>query len=320
MRVAVLDDYQGVSHELIDLAALGDGVTIDGFRDHIADEVELARRLAGYDVLVAMRERTPITKSLLGRLPDLELLITTGMRNAAIDVDAAVARGVTVCGTGGILTPTSEHTWGLIIGLLRHIPADDAEMRRGGWQTGIGSDLAGRRLGLVGLGRLGALVARVGLAFDMDVVAWSQNLTDERCTEVGVAHVDRDELFATADVVSIHLMLSDRTHGLVGRAEIGRMKPTAVLVNTSRGPIVDEAALVHALREGTIAGAALDVYDDEPLATDHPLRRIPNTVLTPHTGYVTWDCYEIFFRHITENIHAWRDGSPIRVIASPALG
>jgi phosphoglycerate dehydrogenase-like enzyme len=317
MRVAMLDDYQGVSLDLLDAGGLGDDVIVDALREHVADEDELARRLRGYDVVVAMRERTRITASLLGRLPDLKLLVTTGMRNAAIDVDAAAECGVTVSGTSGILSPTSEHTWGLVLALLRNIPADDAEMRRGGWQTRVGSDLAHRRLGLVGLGRLGALVARVGLAFDMDVVAWSQNLTDERCAEVGVTRVDRDELFETADVVSIHLVLGDRSRGLVGPAEIGQMKPTAVLVNTSRGPIVDEAALVDALQRRTIAGAALDVFDDEPLPAAHPLRSLDNTVLTPHTGYVTWGCYEIFFREIAEDIRAWRDGAPVRVITAP---
>ena len=264
-----------------DFASLGPDVTVDAVAEHLASEDDLAARLAGCQVVVAMRERTAIGAALLDRLPDLRLLVTTGMANAALDVDAAAARGVTVCGTGGILTPTSEHTWGLILALLRHIPADDATMRAGGWQTRMGDDLAGRRLGLVGLGRLGALVARVGLAFDMDVVAWSANLTAERCAEVGVRLVGRDELFATSDVVSVHLVLGDRSRGLVGAADLARMRPSAVLVNTSRGPIVDEAALVAALRDGGIAGAALDVYDDEPLPADHPLRALPNTVLTP---------------------------------------
>lgn len=318
LRVAVLDDYQQVALAMGDFASLGTDVTVDAVGEHLASEDDLAARLAGCQVVVAMRERTAIGAPLLDRLPDLRLLVTTGMANAALDVDAAAARGVTVCGTGGILTPTSEHTWGLILALLRHIPADDATMRAGGWQTRIGDDLAGRRLGLVGLGRLGALVARVGLAFDMDVVAWSANLTAERCAEVGVRLVSRDELFATSDVVSVHLVLGDRSRGLVGAADLARMRPSAVLVNTSRGPIVDEAALVAALRDGSIAGAALDVYDDEPLRADHALRGLPNTVLTPHTGYVTRGCYEIFYREIVEDIAAWRAGTPVRVVAAPA--
>ena len=317
LRVAVLDDYQQVALAMGDFASLGPDVTVDAVGEHLASEDDLAARLAGCQVVVAMRERTAIGAALLDRLPDLRLLVTTGMANAALDLDAAAGRGVTVCGTGGILTPTSEHTWGLVLALLRHIPADDATMRAGGWQTRMGDDLAGRRLGLVGLGRLGALVARVGLAFDMDVVAWSANLTAERCAEVGVRLVGRDELFATSDVVSVHLVLGDRSRGLVGAADLARMRPSAVLVNTSRGPIVDEAALVAALRDGGIAGAALDVYDDEPLPADHPLRALPNTVLTPHTGYVTRGCYEIFYRDIVEDIAAWRAGAPVRVVAAP---
>ncbi|HEY6417167.1 MAG TPA: D-2-hydroxyacid dehydrogenase family protein [Acidimicrobiales bacterium] len=316
VRVAVLDDYQGVALAMGDFASLGDDVVVDAFRDHVSDRDELARLLAGHAVVVAMRERTAIDAELLDRLPDLRLLVTTGMSNAVIDLDAAARNGVTVCGTGGILTPTSEHTWGLILALLRHIPADDAAVRAGGWQTRLGDDLAGRRLGLVGLGRLGALVARVGLAFGMDVVAWSQNLTPERCAEVGVGHVSADELFATADVVSVHVVLSERTRGVIGAPQLARMKSSAVLVNTSRGPIVDEEALVGAVRSGSIAGAALDVFADEPLPGDHPLRSLPNTVLTPHTGYVTRGCYEIFFREIVEDIAAWRAGTPVRVVTA----
>jgi phosphoglycerate dehydrogenase-like enzyme len=317
LRVALLDDYQQVGPTMGDFASLGDDVVVDAVAEHVGDPAALGERLSGCAVVVAMRERTRVNADLLDRLPDLRLLVTTGMSNAAIDMAAAAARGVTVCGTGGILTPTSEHTWGLILALVRHIPADDATMRTGGWQTRVGDDLAGRRLGLVGLGRLGGLVARVGLAFGMDVVAWSQNLTDERCAEVGVARVGKDELFATSDVVSIHLVLSDRTRGLVGRDDIGRMRPTSVLVNTSRGPIVDEEALVSALRSGAIAGAALDVYDTEPLPVDHLLRTLPDTVLTPHTGYVTRGCYEVFYRDIVEDIAAWRSGAPVRVVAGP---
>ena len=286
MRVVVLDDYQGVAADHADWSGI-DGLELLSVREHIGDEAELARRLTGAEVVVAMRERTPFTPSLFALLPDLRLLVTTGPGNAVIDLGAAAAHGVTVCGTGGVITPTSELTWGLILAVARHIAADDAVMRAGGWQTHVGFGLHGARLGLIGLGRLGGLVARVGLAFGMDVVAWSQNLTDERCATVGVTHVSKNELVATSDVVSIHLVLGDRTRGLLGATELSSMKRSAILVNTSRGPIVDEAALVDALTRGVIAGAGLDVFDVEPLPSQHPLRTLANVVLTPHTGYVT---------------------------------
>ena len=314
MRCVVLDDYQNVAGVSADWSAAG--VELVSLTEHIADEAALADRVAGAEVLVAMRERTRFPPTLFDRLPDLRLLVTTGMANAAIDLPAAAAHGVTVCGTSGIVTPTSELTWGLIHALARHIVADDATMRAGGWQTRIGVGLSGQRLGLLGLGRIGGLVARVGLAFGMDVVAWSQHLTAERAGEVGARLVEKDELLATSDVVSIHLVLSDRTLGLIGANELAAMKTTALLVNTSRGPIVDHDALVTALRDGTIAGAGLDVFDVEPLPADDPLRSLPNTVLTPHTGYVTADCYEIFYRQIVEDIAAWRGGQPVRVITT----
>ncbi len=313
MRCIVLDDYQNVAGTFADWS--GAGVELVSLTEHIADEAALATRVAGAEILVAMRERTPFTPSLFERLPDLRLLVTTGMGNAAIDLPAAADHGVTVCGTSGIVTPTSELTWGLIHALARHIVADDATMRAGDWQTRVGVGLHGQRLGLLGLGRIGALVARVGIALGMEVVAWSQNLTAERAADAGARLVGKDELLATSDVVSIHLVLSDRTRGLLGPDDLARMKPTAFLVNTSRGPIVDHDALVSALRDGTIAGAGLDVFDVEPLPADDPLRTLPNTVLTPHTGYVVSQCYEIFYREIVEDIAAWRDGQPIRVIA-----
>jgi phosphoglycerate dehydrogenase-like enzyme len=317
VRVVILDDYQGVAAEIADWRPAGDDVELVSLRDHIDDEEALAPVLAGAEVVVAMRERTRFPPSVFDRLPDLRLLVTTGPFNAAIDMEAARAHGVTVCGTGGMLSPTSELTWGLILAARRNIPADDATMRAGGWQTRVGTGLEDQRLGLLGLGRLGSLVARAALAFDMDVVAWSANLTRERCAEVGVGYASKDELFATSDIISVHLVLSDRTRGLVGRDELARMKPSAVLVNTSRGPIVDEAALVDALRDGAIGGAALDVYDREPLPAEHPLRTLPNTVLTPHIGYVTRQTYEIFYRDIVDDIRAWRAGAPVRVIVAP---
>jgi len=313
VRCVVLDDYQNVARTSADWTTVD--VELVSLTDHVSDEGALAELLGRAEIVVAMRERTRFGRSLFDRLPDLRLLVTTGMGNAAIDLQAAGDHKVTLCGTTGILTPTSELTWGLIHALARDIVADDATMRAGGWQTRIGVGLAGQRLGLLGLGRLGALVARVGIAFGMDVVAWSQNLTAERAADVGVRLVDKDELLATSDFVSIHLVLSDRTRGLLGAADLANMKPTAYLINTSRGPIVDHDALVAALRDGTIAGAGLDVFDVEPLPIDDPLRALPNTVLTPHTGYVVTQCYEIFYREIVEDIAAWLAGQPIRVIA-----
>jgi phosphoglycerate dehydrogenase-like enzyme len=314
VRCVVLDDYQKVASACADWSTVD--VELVSITEHVTDEGALADQVAGAEILVAMRERTPITRSLLGRIPDLRLLVTTGMTNAAIDLAAAADHGVTVCGTSGIVTPTSELTWALIHALARDVVADDRTMRTGGWQTRMGMGLHGQRLGLLGLGRIGALVARVGVAFGMDVVAWSQNLTAERAADVGVRSVGKDELLATSDVVSIHLVLSDRTRGLIGANELATMKPTAYLVNTSRGPIVDHDALVSALRGGTIAGAGLDVYDVEPLPVDDPLRGLPNTVLTPHTGYVVTQCYEIFYREIVEDIAAWQAGRPLRIMSA----
>lgn len=314
MRVALLDDYQGIGTSMGSWDEVGDDVDIVSFRDHIDDEDELAAQLLNFDVVVAMRERTPLRESLLERLNRLRLIVTTGPSNAVIDVEAASRRGIVVSGTGGILTPTSELTWALILALTKRIPGEDAAVRAGAWQESISVDLAGRRLGLIGLGRLGAMVARVGLAFGMDVVAWSQNLTQERCAEVGVRRVDRTELFTDSDIVSIHLVLSDRTRGLVGEKELRAMRRSAFLVNTSRGPIVNEQALIRALNEKWIAGAGLDVFNIEPLPASHPLRFMPNTVLTPHIGYVTENCYRLFWTEIVEDIAAFRRGQPIRVV------
>jgi phosphoglycerate dehydrogenase-like enzyme len=312
--VGVMDDYQQVAARFGPWSSLPVPAVVRSVDCHIDDIHDLARALEGCAVVVAMRERTPVTAALLSLLDDLQLLVTTGPSNAALDVAAAHARGVVVSGTGGYLTPTSELTWALILALLRHIPAEDASVRSGEWQHTMGAELSGRRLGIVGLGRLGALVARVGLAFDMDVVAWSPNLTAQRCDGVGVTQVDRHELFSTADVVSIHMVLSDRSRGLVGRDELDLMKPTAILVNTSRGPIVDEDALITALQTGVIAGAGLDVFDVEPLPSEHPFRQLPNTVLTPHIGYVTDGLYQQFYREIVEDVGAWLSGTPIRLI------
>ena len=314
VRIAVLDDYQRVAARFCDWSVLSEPAEVVAFHDHVDDEDGLTARLASFDVVVAMRERTAFPRSVLDRLPALRLLVTTGRRNPVIDLAAAADRGITVCNTGSPATSTVELTWALILATVRQLPREDAAIRAGGWQTTLGADLAGARLGVIGLGRLGSKVARIGQAFEMDVVAWSQNLTDERAAEVGVRRVDRDELLSTADVVTIHLQLSDRTRGLLGPDELARMKPTAVLVNTSRGPIVDEPALVEALRAGRIAGAGLDVFDREPLPADSPLRELRRAVLTPHLGYVTARTYEVFYREAVEDVAAWLAGSPIRVL------
>lgn len=312
MRIAILDDYQNVALELADWDSLNAEVRV--FTEHIADPDELVRRLAGFDVVVAMRERTPFPEPVLSRLPDLRLLVTTGQRNASIDVEAARRHGILVCGTGYLPHPTVELTWALILAACRNLPTEFQAMRDGGWQTTIGTGLRGKTLGVLGLGRLGSQVARVGQAFGMRTIAWSQNLTAERAAEHDVTAVSKDELLAASDVLTVHLVLSARTRGLIGAAELAAMKPTALLVNTSRGPIVDEDALIRALREGSIGGAALDVYDEEPLPADHPLRTLPNVVLTPHIGFVTRDVYEVFYRDAVADIAAYQAGAPVRVI------
>lgn len=313
MKIAILDDYQNAALGFADWDSLGAGIEV--FTAHIADPDELVERLAGFDVVVAMRERTRFPAEVLARLSDLELLVSTGRRNAAIDVEAARRHGVLVCGTGYLPSPTAEHTWALILAAARHLGTELPAMRHGGWQTTIGTGLSGATLGLLGLGNLGSRVARVGQAFGMNTIAWSQHLTEERAAGHGVTLVSKEDLFATADVVSIHLVLSSRTRGLVGAGELAAMKPDALLVNTSRGPIVDEGALVEVLRRNEIGGAALDVYDVEPLPADHPLRGLSNVVLTPHLGYVTKETYEIFFRDAVEDIAAYRAGNPVRVMS-----
>jgi len=263
-----------------------------------------------------MRERTAFTRSLLERLPMLRLLITAGMRNASIDMKAAAERGVLVCGTAGLPYPTAELAWGLILGLMRRIPAEDRATREGRWQVSLGLGLNGKTLGVLGLGTLGSRVAKVGRAFEMEVLAWSQNLTRARAEEVGATLVAKDELLARSDIVSIHLVLSERTRGLLGARELGLMKRSAYLVNTSRGPIVDEAALIDALRNGIIAGAGLDVFDPEPLPADHPFRSLPNIVVTPHLGYVTEETYRVFYGHALEDVQAFLRGAPVRVLSA----
>ena len=313
-RIALLDDYQNVARKMADWSALPSGTEVVAFPDHLTEEDALVARLSDFDIVMAMRERTPFPRSVISRLPALKLLVTAGMRNASIDLDAARDHGVTVCGTEGQPHATAELTWGLILACLRHIPLEDNATREGHWQLDVGLGVAGRTLGVLGLGRLGSHVASIGLAFKMNVIAWSPNLTDERAAEIGVTRVTKEELLSSSDILSIHVILGDRSRGSIGKAELASMKPSAYLINTSRGPIVDEAALVEALQNGTIAGAGLDVFDVEPLPLDHPLRQLANTVITPHVGYVTRETYESFYGGTLEAIQAYLSGNPIRVI------
>jgi phosphoglycerate dehydrogenase-like enzyme len=330
MRVAILDDYQQVSLASTDWSAVRSLAQIDVFAHPIARTEALVSALEPYDVVVAMRERTFFDADRLGQLPRLRLLVTTGMSNSSIDLESAAARGITVCGTGGIGTATAELTWGLILALLRHIPEEDRRLKMagrpggaalglsGGWQQTVGTDLEGKRLGVVGLGRQGRRVAGIGRAFGMKVLAWSQNLDHDEAKKAHVKPAGKEELFSSADVVTVHYKLSPRSTGLVGAAELALMKPSAYLINTSRGPLVDSAALLAALRSGAIAGAALDVFDVEPLPLSDPLRSAPNVVLTPHLGYVTEETYRIFYGDAAEDIVAFANGSPVRVLAQPS--
>ena len=320
MRVAILDDYQQVALASADWPDAEYTV----LTEHIARTDALVRALESFDVIVAMRERTAFSAELLFLLPNLRLLVTTGMGNASIDMDAARARGITVCGTGNAKGATAELTWALILAVTRHIPAEDEHMKAvgraggavisGGWQHTIGTGLHGKSLGVVGLGNQGRAVAKVGRAFGMKLLAWSQNLDPAVAAKAHAEPVSKEKLFARADVVTVHYKLSPRSTGLIGPADLDRMKPTAYLINTSRGPIVDEAALVTALRRGMIAGAGLDVYDTEPLPLSHPLRKLDNVVLTPHLGYVTDDTYRVFFADAAGDIAAFAKGEPVRVL------
>jgi D-3-phosphoglycerate dehydrogenase len=315
IRCAILDDYQDVALKLADWGKVKDRVEIKVFREHLGGSGKVIATLQGFEIIVAMRERTAFPKQVLDALPELKLLITTGMRNASIDTAAAKARGVTVCGTGTFGNPTSGVAIGLMLELTRRIGFENARLHAGAlWQTTIGLDLEGMTLGILGLGKLGTRTANIAKAFGMKVIAWSQNLTEEKAAKGGARLVSKDELLQTSDFVTIHLVLSDRTRGLLGAADLAKMKNTAILINTSRGPIVDEAALVAALRQGTIAGAGLDVYDEEPLPLDHPLRHLPNTVITPHLGYVTEEGYRIFYGQALEDVKAWLAGQPVRVL------
>jgi phosphoglycerate dehydrogenase-like enzyme len=312
MRVAILDDYQNVALTSADWSPVSARAEITVFNDHIAATDELVARLAPFDVVMVMRERTPLPRSIIERLPRLRMIASTGAFNASIDMDAAAEAGIHVTGTSGSVASTVELTWALILGAARHLVDERQAVADGRWQTTVGRELDRRVLGVLGLGRIGGRVARIGAAFGMDVVAWSTNLTADAAQQAGARYLPRDEFFATADVISIHLKLSERSTGLVGVAELAAMKSNALLVNTSRGPIVDEAALVDALRSESIAGAALDVFDTEPLPADHPLRTLPNVLATPHIGYVADRPYRLFFRDAAAAIAEWLDGSATR--------
>jgi phosphoglycerate dehydrogenase-like enzyme len=307
MKIAILDDYQNVALKFADWSAVAKRAQIDVFNDHLADVEAVVQRLLPYDIVCVMRERTPLRRETIARLPNLKMIASNAPRNASIDIAAAAERGITVTHTGYSSTPTVEMTWALILSSARHITAEAAALRSGEWQHCIGDDLADRTLGVIGLGSIGTRVAKVALAFGMNVIAWSQNLTAEKAAAGGATLVSKEELFRQADIATIHLVLSDRTRGLVGASEFALMKPTARLVNTSRGPIVVESALINALQSRQIAGAAIDVYDIEPLPVEHPLRKIDNLLATPHIGYVSRGLYERFYGDTVTNITAWLD-------------
>ena len=306
-RIAILDDYQNVALEMADWSPLAGRAAITVFNDHLSDFDEIVERLLPFDVVCVMRERTPLPRAVIERLPRLKLIASTGRRNAAIDIDAAAERGIVVAHTGYDAGSTVELTWALILASVRHVARENARLRASGWQDTVGDLLHGKTLGVLGLGNIGSEVARIGLAFGREVIAWSQNLTPERAQACGARRVAKEELFRNADIVTIHLVLSERTRGLVGATELRAMKPSARLINTSRGPIVDEAALIEVLREGRIAGAALDVFNVEPLPADHPFRSLDNVLATPHIGFVTRELYRTFYGDTVRNITRWLD-------------
>ena len=317
MKCAVLDDYQEAALAMADWGIVRDEVEVTAFRQHFDSEDALVEAVREFEIIVLMRERTAFGRALFARLPKLRLLVTTGESNPSIDIRAAAEAGVVACGTPYLNHPTAELTWGLILSLLRHIPVEDQNIRRNAqWQSTVGMDLAGRVLGILGLGQIGTRVARIGAAFEMKVIAWSNNLTPQKCLEAGVDYVSKADLMARSDVLTIHTNLSARTLGLIGYEDLARMKRSAYLVNTSRAPIVDERGLIRALEEGLIAGAALDVFYQEPLPPDDPIRKMRRTVLTPHLGYVTEDNYRLYYGSVVENIRSWLDGKPIRELRS----
>jgi len=305
IKIAVLDDYQNIALKMEDWSSIPGNPEIRVFNDHVSEEDSFAKRLFPFDVVCIMRERTLLSGTLLDRLPNLKLIASTGSRNAAIDLEAAKRRGIEVLHTGYNSTPTIEFAWAMIMALARNVADENASLRNGGWQRGVGADLCGKTLGVLGLGNIGSRIAEIGKFFEMNVIAWSQNLTQEKAAASGARHVSKDELFREADFLTIHLVLSARSRGTVGKAELSLMKPTAFLINTARGPIVDEAALIDTLTARKIAGAAIDVFEQEPLPAEHPFRRLPNVLATPHVGYGSRSLYEIFYGDSVANITAW---------------
>jgi phosphoglycerate dehydrogenase-like enzyme len=309
MKVAILDDYQNVALQLADWSAVRQHAEITVFNDHLAEPAAVVALLRPFDAVCVMRERTPLTREILQQLPNLKLIASTGPRNASINSQTAADLGIAVTATGYDSTPTIEFTWSLILASMRRIDREAASLKAGGWQTGLGANLRGKSLGVVGLGNIGSEVARIGLAFGMKVIAWSQNLTEEKAAAAGAHLVDKQTLFREADIVTVHLVLSNRTKGLIGAPEFAVMKPSARLVNTSRGPIVDEVALIEALQARRIAGAAVDVFETEPLPADHPFRKLDNVLATPHIGYVTEDLYRTFYGDAAASIAAWLEAN-----------
>jgi phosphoglycerate dehydrogenase-like enzyme len=314
LRVALLDDYQGIALRLADWKSLQPDIQVEAFPEHIADIDALAKRLHGINCVVLMRERTPLRRDLIEKLPNLRLVITTGMQNASVDAGALAERGIVFCGTEGLGHSTAELTWGLIIDLYRNITHEDHALRQGRWQTRIGHGIKGQTLGIIGLGRLGTMVAGYGKAFGMEVLGWSRSFNAEKAAALGIKSVTKEELFSQSDVVTIHVNLNDSSRALVGAAELGRMKPTAYLVNTSRAPIVDEAALLSALKGRKIAGAAIDVFPVEPVTKGHPFFALDNVVVTPHLGYSIEENFRINYTSAIENIRAFLAGKPIRLV------
>jgi phosphoglycerate dehydrogenase-like enzyme len=307
IKIAVLDDYQNVALSMADWSALKTRATVTVFNDHLPDADATVAGLQPFDVVCVMRERTPMTRAVISRLPKLRLIASTAMQNASIDLEAAAERGIEVVHTGYSSNPTIELTWALILASARNLVAENASLRAGGWQRLVGDDLKGKKLGVLGVGNVGGAVAKIGKAFGMNVIAWSQNLTAGRAAEAGAALVSKEDLFRESDILTIHLLLSRRTHGLVSAKELALMKPTARLVNTSRGPLVVEADLIAALHSGKIASAAVDVFDQEPLPPDHPFRSLSNLLATPHIGYVSRDLYARFYQDTVDNIQHWLD-------------
>ncbi|NWA24306.1 D-2-hydroxyacid dehydrogenase family protein [Pseudomonas gingeri] len=315
LQIAVIDDWQGVAAEAVDWSALSTVGQVSFLHDYPADTATMVERLSGFEVICVMRERSPFNEALLRQLPRLKLLVTGGMRNAALDIKAANTLGIQVCGTDSYKQAAPELTWALIMAANRNLLREANSLRAGHWQQGLGGDLYGKTLGILGLGSIGQRIAGYGKAFGMRVIAWSENLTAERAAEPGVEYVSKAELFKQADLLSVHLVLSERSRGLVDAEALAWMKPSALLINTARGPIVDEPALIAALEQGRLAGAALDVFEQEPLPANHPFRTLDNVLATPHVGYVSQNNYRLFYSQMIEDIQAWTAGQPIRLLS-----